>query len=105
MSVLPPGLDAMHPACMRGVLVQIRDVEADVRDRLKQHAAAQGGLLELLPQGPARTRRCGAAAGGGLRRLRERGDLVQGLDREATARSLQLDRQSRSDELDRRRSS
>lgn len=60
------------------VLIQIRDVDESVRERLKQRAAAEGvSLNSLLKQVLERESQIPARADV-IRMLRERGDLVSG---------------------------
>lgn len=76
MTPLPPGLHDMQDVCMSGVLVQIRDVDPAVRDRLKDKAAEKGlslnsYLRELLSQDAAVPVRAEV-----IRRLRARGGVL-----------------------------
>lgn len=71
---------SIQNVCMTGVLMQIRDVDPDVRDRLKARAAATGMSLnsylkELLSAEAALPSRAEV-----VERLRARGDLITGED-------------------------
>lgn len=92
----------MHNAWMSGVLVQIRDVDREVRDRLKAKASEKGlslnsYLKELLAQDASVPLRSEV-----LRRLRERGGVLpQGAP--SSVKVLQQVREERDAQLTRGR--
>lgn len=74
--MIASGLDDMQTVCVAGVLVQIRDVDPETRDRLKRRAAEEGVSLnsylkKMLDQAAAIPSRAEV-----VRRLKERGNLI-----------------------------
>lgn len=81
------------------VLVQIRDVDADVRDRLKQLAAEQGSSLnaflrDLLTRQAELPLRSEV-----IRRLRDRGDLLPPGEGSSSADDIRAAREEREEQL------
>lgn len=98
-AIVATGGDSMQNVCM-GVLVQIRDVDRSVRDRLKEKAARRGQslntylreLMERDSRVPSREEI--------LARLRDRGDLLAA-ETPSTVEVLESARAERLERLDR----
>lgn len=102
MTPLPSVVDGMHNGCMSGVLVQIRDVDPAVRDRLKAKAAEKGlslnsYLKQILAQDASVPLRSEI-----VRRLRERGRVLSS-GAPSSVEVLRQVRQERDTQLERRR--
>lgn len=71
---------SIQNVCMSGVLVQVRGVDPQVRDRLKARAAAAGMSLNSYLQGLLAADAALPSRAEVIERLRERGDLIAGDD-------------------------
>ena len=97
--MIASGVHDMHTAYMAGVLVQIRDVDPDVRDRLKQRAAEEGLSLNAYVKKVLEEAAAIPSRSEVIRRLRERGNLLPSTNVSDTVELIRESREERDREL------